>query len=85
MSPVLSLVHTFRSICYRNHVNDGEVGRPDAYLLGEVHDDLSESASENAECGQDGTERVDPHEVDLSLRSEWGRSVGIRAGQTRRR
>ena len=85
MSPVVSLVHAFRSICYRNRVSSGETGRSVAYLLGEVHDDLGETTSKNAERGQDGTKRVDPHEVDLSLKSEWRGSAGIRAGEERRR
>lgn len=46
-----------------------KAGRSVAYLLDVVDDDLGETASEDTKRGQDGTKRVDPHEVDLSLRN----------------
>lgn len=39
------------------------------FLLGEVNDDLSEAASEDAERSQEGGEGVDPHEAELPNRS----------------
>ena len=78
----MSVVHTFRSICciyHRNQVNGDKAGRGRsvAYLLGEVDDDLGETASKNAERGQDGTKHVDPHEADLSLRNELRRAQRV--------
>ena len=44
-----------------------EAGRPVTHLLDVVYNDLSEATSEDTERSQDGTKRVDPHKVDLSL------------------
>jgi hypothetical protein len=51
--------------------------RSASYLLDVVDDDLGEATSEDTERGQDGTKRVDPHEVDLSLWNELQRTQEV--------
>lgn len=60
-----------------------KAGRSVAYLLDVVDDDLGETAGEDTERGQDGTKRVDPHEVDLSLRSGLQRTQKVSRDMTR--
>lgn len=54
-----------------------KAGRLVPYLLDVVDDDLGETTSEDTEGGQDGTKRVDPHEVDPSLRNELQRTQEV--------
>jgi hypothetical protein len=59
--------------------------RSASYLLDVVDDDLGEATSEDTERGQDGTKRVDPHEVDLSLWNELQRTQEVSRNMSRER